>query len=54
MVLTQILSSTTVFNIEEGFWAANHQSDFWRIMWQSNNAENSAVHHWNKLQFKIY
>ncbi len=33
------------------FWADN-QNDFWRS-W-SNDAENSALHHRNKLHFTLY
>ncbi len=53
-VSTKIFSSMTVFNIDyDQKWAAYYY-DFWRSCdseyWR-NDAENSAAHHRNKLQF---
>ncbi len=63
-VSTKIWSSTTDFNIDNNqkmyiTWAANQyirmisegscDTEDW-----SNDAENSALHHSNKLHFKIY
>ncbi len=55
-VSTKILSSTTVFNIDNN-WVSNHHiimisegscdTEDW-----SNDAENSALHHRNKWHFK--
>ncbi len=60
--LTKILCSTTVFNIDNNqkcFLSSKsaYQNDFWRSCdtedW-SNDAENTAAHHRNKLQFNRY
>ncbi len=49
----KILSSTTVFNIAN---KSAYYYDFWRSCdtedW-SNDAENTALYHRNKLQFKV-
>ncbi len=59
---TKILSSTTVFTIDNKkkvSWGADQHT---RMIYEgscdtedwSNNAENSDLHHRNKLQFKIF
>ncbi len=62
MVSTQKWSSTTVFNIDNNhkcFLSSKsvYYYDFWRSCdtedW-SNDDENTAVHHRNKLQFNRY
>ncbi len=61
-VSTKILSSTTVFNIDNNNkYLLSSKSTYYMISeglgdnedW-SNDAENSALHHINKLHFKIY
>ncbi len=58
----KILRSTTVFNIDNNqkcFLSSKsvYYYDFWRSCdtedW-SNDAENTAPHHWNKLHLTIY
>ncbi len=51
-VSTKILSSTTVFNIDNNqhirmISEGSRDTEIW-----SNDAENSALHHRNKLHFK--
>jgi len=56
MVSTKIFTSTIVLNIGNNKKCSWAQNDFWRIMWhwkQVTAAENSALHHKNKLYFKI-
>ncbi len=61
MFFTKIFSSTTVFNIDNNqkcFLSSksSYYNDFWRSCdtedW-SNDAENTAAHHSNKLHCKI-
>ncbi len=61
-VYTKILCSTTVFNIDNNQKCvlsskSAYYYDFWRSCdtedW-SNDAENTALHHRNKLHFNIY
>ncbi len=58
----KILGSTTVFNIDNNqkcFLSSNsaYYNDFWRSCDTEdciNDAENTAAHHRNQLQFNIY
>ncbi len=56
IVSTQILSSTTVFNIDNNkkyFLRSKsaYYNDFWRIMWHWR-LENADLHHRNKLDLQ--
>ncbi len=61
-VSTKILCSTTDFNIDNNqkcFFSSksSYKNDFWRSRDTedcSNDAENTAAHHKNKLQFNIF
>ncbi len=58
---TKILSSTTVFNIDDNKCFLSRKSAYYNDFWRSrdtedwsNDAENSALHHSNKLYLEKY